>query len=87
MNSDIIFYAYTKRIKNFDFSVLSALPNFVLIDSLHFIGLNYGPKSEATPNVFICPDQKGANISCGVQCQWCMTKGKADVHGVWFVKH
>lgn len=86
-NSDITFYAYTKRKKNYDFSALESLNNFVLIDSLFFKGLNYGKLDQVPAGAFVCPDQKGANVSCGVQCQWCMTKGKADVHGVWFVKH
>jgi hypothetical protein len=87
LNSDIIFYAYTKRMKTYDFSQLDALENFIIIDSLHFKGLNYGTKDSAPKDVFICPDQKGADVSCGVQCQWCMTKGCADKKGVWFVKH
>jgi hypothetical protein len=87
MNSDITFYAYTKRMKTYDFSGLDALPNFVIIDSLFFRGLNYGPKESAPSGAFVCPDQKGANVSCGVDCTWCQTKGCADKKGVWFVKH
>jgi hypothetical protein len=87
MNSDITFYAYTKRIKTFDFSALQALPNFIIIDSLFFKGLNYGPKDSAPSGAFLCPDQKGADVNCGVQCTWCMTKGCADTKGVWFIKH
>jgi hypothetical protein len=86
-NSDVIFYAYSKRMKTFDFSNIDALPNFVIIDSLFFTGLNYGPKDQAPPGAFLCPDQKGANVSCGVDCTWCQTKGCADKKGVWFVKH
>ena len=87
MNPDITFYAYTKRIKTFDFTKLNTLANFVIIDSLFFKGLNYGPKDSAPSGAFLCPDQPGADVSCGVQCQWCMTKGCADTKGVWFIKH
>ena len=86
-NPDIIFYAYTKRMKKFNFTQLDSLPNFVLTNSLHFKGINYGKKDEAPSGAFICPDQKGADVSCGLNCTWCMTKGCADKKGVWFVKH
>ena len=78
----ITFYAYTKRLKDFDFSTLSSLSNFVLIDSLHFGTLNYG--STPPSNAFICPSH---TAKCGIDCTWCMTKGQADVQGVWFNKH
>lgn len=81
----ITFYAYTKRINDFDFSALSALPNFVLINSLQFNKLNYSKLEDAPKDVFICPSYKGA--TCGESCTYCQTKGQADVNGVWFVKH
>lgn len=82
---NIIFYAYTKRLAHFDFSNINALPNFVLINSLHFKGLNYGPLSSVPTDAFICPSHTGA--TCGESCTWCQTKGQADVKGVWFIKH
>ena len=85
---DITFFAYTKRLKDFDFSKLSALPNVVLINSFHFGGLNYGKLEKAPTNAFICPDQKGAvDVQCGTTCTWCQTKGCADLHGVYFRQH
>ena len=81
----IIFYAYTKRINDFDFSALSALPNFVLINSLQFNKLNYSKLEDAPKDVFICPSYAGA--TCGESCTYCQTKGQADVKGVWFIKH
>ena len=84
---NIIFYAYTKRKKDFNFSTLESLPNVVIINSFHFKGLNYGPLNEAPQGAFICPHQKGTDIQCGKDCEWCMTKGCADKQGVWFVKH
>lgn len=80
----ITFYAYTKRLAHFDFSSLSSLPNFVLINSLHFRGLNYGPASSAPTDAFICPSHSGA--TCGDSCTYCMTK-TAQTNSVWFIKH
>ena len=80
----ITFYAYTKRLAHFDFSSLSSLPNFVLINSLHFRGLNYGPASSAPADAFICPSHSGA--TCGDSCTYCMTK-TAQTNSVWFIKH
>lgn len=80
----ITFYAYTKRLAHFDFSSLSSLPNFILINSLHFRGLNYGPASSAPADAFICPSHSGA--TCGQSCVYCMTK-TAQTNSVWFIKH
>lgn len=80
----ITFYAYTKRLAHFDFSSLSSLPNFILINSLHFRGLNYGPASSAPADAFICPSHSGA--TCGDSCTYCMTK-TAQTNSVWFIKH
>ena len=80
----ITFYAYTKRLKHFDFSQLSSLPNFILINSLQFGSLNYGPLSSAPANAFICPSHTGA--TCGQSCQFCMSK-TAQTNSVYFVKH
>ena len=83
---DITFYTYTKRLRDFDFSVLKALPNVVIIDSFHFGRLNYGPKDKAPKGAFICPEVRG-KVVCGVDCTWCQTKGQADEKGVYFIKH
>lgn len=80
----ITFYAYTKRLADFDFSALSSLPNFVLINSLHFGKLNYGPLSAAPAGAFICPHS--ATVTCGQHCTYCMTK-QAQHNGVFFKKH
>ena len=80
----ITFYAYTKRLQDFDFTQLSSLPNFVLINSLHFGKLNYGPESAAPTNAFICPSS--SSIKCGIHCSYCMTK-TAQTNGVYFRKH
>jgi hypothetical protein len=83
----ITFYAYTKRLKELNFSALLQLPNVVIIDSFHYKRLNYGPIDKAPANSFVCPQVKKSTIRCGVDCTWCMTKGKADVYGVYFVQH
>lgn len=85
-NPHIIFYAYTKRMKDFDFSDLKSQSNFILINSLHFGELNYGTLEEAPTNAFICPAQSGTQDVCGKQCTYCMTK-QAQTNGVWFIKH
>lgn len=80
----IVFYAYTKRLREFDFSKLASLPNFILINSLHFGKLNYGRLEEAPSGAFICPSHVGA--TCGQSCTYCMSK-QAQTHGVWFKQH
>lgn len=83
-NPDITFYAYTKRMKHFDFKELSSLDNFVLINSLQYKRLNYGSLEEAPKGAFICPSYKGA--VCGVSCTYCMDKA-AQVSAPYFKKH
>ena len=78
------FYAYTKRLKDFDFSKLKALPNMALINSYHFGSVNYGPLSSAPSKAFICPSSK--SIRCGIECTYCMTK-QAQHNGVYFHVH
>lgn len=87
------FYAFTKRKKDFDFSRVEALPNFVIIDSLKFKGLNYGSyedmlKLKVEHGTMICTATfKGASKdTCGVSCSWCWDK-KAQQFGTVFVKH
>lgn len=85
-NPDITFYAYTKRRDDFDFSKLTALKNFVLINSLHHGRLNYGRIEKAPEGAFVCPSYE-KTTKCGETCTYCMTKGAADVTGVFFKKH
>ena len=80
------FYAFTKRLFDFDFSALSALPNFILINSLQHGGLNYAPLTHLRRDVFICPATLGRSVTCGVTCRYCMTK-QAQHNGIQFVKH
>ena len=80
------FYAFTKRLADFDFSKLAALPNFVLINSLQHGGLNYAPLANLRSNVFTCPATTGHTVTCGITCKYCQTK-KAQQNGIQFVKH
>lgn len=80
----ITFYAYTKRLADFDFSALLALPNFILINSLQFGALNYGPANTAPSGAFVCP--ASATVHCGTSCTYCMSK-PAQHNGVWFNAH
>lgn len=90
---EIKFYAFTKRMKEFNFTKLMSLKNTSIIDSLKFGRLNYGNKEEMTAlakkhnNVTICPDTMGdKNAICGVTCEYCMTKD-AQNKGILFVQH
>lgn len=90
MLPDTKFYAFTKRIRDFDFSKLKGLPNFSVVDSLHNGCLNYGTLESlksAKSNSVICPATiKGTQTVCGVTCKHCWSK-EAQEHGVLFVKH
>lgn len=84
LHPNVIFYAYTKRKSDFDFAKLAALRNFILIDSLHFGRINFGPPTSAPNGAFICPASN--SIRCGIECTFCMTKS-AQSNGVWFNIH
>ena len=83
---NIQFYAFTKRIKDFDFSKLMSLPNFVLIDSMMHGGLNYDKLENLSPNIKICPATLSKDNKCGIDCNYCWTK-EAQTNGISFVKH
>lgn len=80
------FYAFTKRLADFNFSKLAALPNFVLINSLQHGGLNYAPLANLRSDVFTCPATTGHTVTCGITCKYCQTK-KAQYNSVQFVVH
>lgn len=83
---DIVFYTYTKRMKDFDFTKLKALPNVVLIDSFHYGRINYGKPSTIPSNAFVCPHQKGSSVTCGESCVYCMSK-QAEIKAPYFIQH
>ena len=80
------FYAFTKRLHDFDFSALSALPNFILINSLQHGGLNYASLTNLRSDIFTCPVTLGQSVICGLTCRYCMSK-QAQHHAPQFVKH
>ena len=80
------FYAFTKRLSDFDFSALLALPNFILINSLQHGGLNYAPLTDLRSDLFTCPATLGRPVTCGITCKYCMSK-QAQYHAPQFVKH
>lgn len=82
---NVTFYAFTKRIADFDFTPLSSLPNFTLINSLQSGGLNYGKAIDLPTHTFTCPATTSAS-RCGIDCSWCWSKC-AQHFGVQFVKH
>lgn len=80
---EVTFYAYTKRLKHFDFSGLLSLKNFVLHSSLLRDGsMNYSKDvsglSKKCSSSFTCPDTLGLDVHCGSPeingCNWCMIK-------------
>ncbi len=83
---NVNFYAFTKRIKDFDFTQLMSLPNVVIIDSLMNGGLNYGPISQLSSTVKTCPATDGTTDICDSACGYCWSK-PAQSNGVQFVKH
>jgi len=90
-NPKTVFYTYSKRLADFDFSELKKQPNVVVIDSLKYGSLNYGEGSKVkalakAAGSFLCPDHKATERICGGSCTYCMTK-KAQEKGVFFVKH
>ena len=82
----IKFYAFTKRLSDFDFTALSSLPNFILINSLQHGGLNYAPLTDLRSDLFTCPATLGRPVTCGITCRYCMSK-QAQHHAPQFVKH
>lgn len=80
------FYAFTKRIKDFNFSKLMSLPNVVIIDSLMHSSLNYGKLTSLSTSIFTCPATSGKDVICGVTCRYCMTK-QAQKNGIQFIQH
>jgi len=79
---DLIFYTYTKRMKDFDFTELKSLPNFVLHNSYvegngtktNFGSLEYIEELSKNTGGFICPLAKDRTGQCGTTCTWCMEK-------------
>jgi hypothetical protein len=89
------FYMYTKRRQEFDFRVVEALENFILIDSLKFGPVNYGDAAQVeaweAAGAFICPVRKGEKgVSCNNGCRICVDRtNKAALleRGLVFYKH
>lgn len=90
-NKNITFYAFTKRMADFNFRELMSQPNAVIINSLAHNRINYGTMSDLKnhPCKNLCPATVKAtkkDTVCGVTCNFCMTK-KAQIEGITFVKH
>jgi len=82
----IKFYAFTKRLANFDFTPLTALPNVTIIDSLQNNRLNYGKLADLPTTGVICPATTAAKARCGIDCMYCWQK-QAEQTGVQFIIH
>lgn len=77
------FYAYTKKKHMLDFTVIEALPNVNIINSMTPFGVNYGNKEYCEDLVkigyFLCPCNKENKIKCQVECNHCSVKGNDKV--------
>jgi hypothetical protein len=80
---NLVFYTYTKRKGDFDFSELESLSNFVLHNSYvyadgkkytNFGNTEYIEKLADSTGGFICPLAKDRTGMCGDSCTWCMEK-------------
>lgn len=89
------FYAYTKRLQEFDFSNLRALSNMILIDSCKYGPVNYGDPAEVATwkalGAYVCPVTKATKgITCNSGCTICTdpaNKAGLEARGVVFHKH
>lgn len=87
----IIFYAYTKRMSEFDFSSLLGLSNFVLHNSLLADG-SYNYSSDLVKlqskceESYVCPATTGTAKGCGHDCFWCMDKAN-QITQILFKEH
>lgn len=84
----IPFYAFTKRLRDFDFTPLTSLSNVVIIDSLYNGKLNYDKLENLDPSRPICPATT-VHARCGIDCTYCMDTITKNVMitGIQFVKH
>jgi len=89
----LTFFTYTKRMEDFKFDKLKALPNFVthnsLIDLDGTIVKNYGNVAKIAtklPESFICPLATDRTGMCGESCTWCMEKENEGIP-ILFPKH
>jgi len=93
---DRVFYTYTKRLKDWDFTCLKARPNMILINSAQFGPVNYGDEAQVEAwrraGALVCPATggKGPVISCNSGCNLCCSlkmKAIVEARGVVFRKH
>jgi len=75
------FYAYTKSNKILNFNKINKLKNFNLINSFIAGKLNYGSAVHCdnlvkNHDAFLCPATKGKGTTCGLDCNYCITKNK-----------
>jgi len=83
---EVVFYAYTKRMKDFDFSEVKSLSNFVLHNSVLEDGsYNFG-KNIVVKGGYVCPDTLGQDVKCGDTCTWCMNKANENTQ-ILFEQH
>jgi len=91
---ELIFYSYSKRLKEFNFTEMKKLPNSIVKDS--FVGdkINFGKheyleeliKGMEEDEYFICPDVDTKEQICGSTCTHCMEKDLEAIH-ILFRQH
>lgn len=86
---DLNFYAYTKRLDDFDWSNvpgnLNIINSYIEIDGRRYI--NYGNEEyienlkRLDPGIFVCPADGGrGDIMCNKNCKYCIQGGKVVFH-------
>jgi hypothetical protein len=83
----IKFYVYTKVADILNFTSIQRNANFNLISSfiggkVNFGSIDYCNDLKRDYKAFICPVTSGADIKCGKECKYCVTK-----NNVCFVQH
>ena len=88
---DVQFLAYTKRLADWDFSALRALPNVIIINSLFGKSVNYSKDLSKKPaSASLCPTAFDKNIGCLKGCDLCYNaknKAQLETNGIFFKQH
>jgi hypothetical protein len=78
---EVMFYTYTKRDREFDFTKIDKLDNFVVHRSMVEVEgkrlINYGKdlsNIQSKVDSFLCPFVTDRTGQCGSECTWCMVK-------------
>lgn len=88
---NVQFLAYTKRLAEWDFSALRALPNVIIISSLFGKSVNYSKDLSKKPeSASLCPTAFDKSIGCLKGCDLCYNsanKAQLETNGIFFKQH